>query len=138
MGGGLPPAWEWKAANSLYRFDATVDEGAAGRSEVQEGQAGCSGRSGLATGTENRREMKRVKRRETLQQGGGEGGEPQGRAKGVPPGDTSVVGQPGQEDIRQQMLLVGVGCMERAGHLALGRGRKGESAKATASTQRRG
>lgn len=87
--GGLPPAWEWKAANSLYRFDATVDEGAAGRSEVQEGQAGCSGRSGLATGTENRREMKRVKRRETLQQGEGGGRKPQGRAKGVPAGDTS-------------------------------------------------
>lgn len=66
---------------------------------MQEGQAGCSGRSGLATGTENRREMKRVKKRETLQQGGkGEKGKPQGRAKGVPPGDTSVVGQPGQED----------------------------------------
>lgn len=51
---------------------------------------------------------------------------------------TPLVGQPGQEDIRQQMLLVGVGCMERAGHLALGRGRKGESAKATASAQRTG
>lgn len=63
IGGRVPAAWERKAANSLYRVDATVDEGAAGRSEVQEGQAGCSGWSGLATGTENRREMKRVKRR---------------------------------------------------------------------------
>lgn len=36
------------------------------------------------------------------------------------------------------MLLVGVGGMEGAGHLALGRGRKGESAKATASAQRTG
>lgn len=49
---------------------------------------------------------------------------------------TSLVGQPGQEGIRQQMLLVGVGGMEGAGHLALGRGRRGESAKATASAQR--
>lgn len=60
LGRSLQPANE--AANSLYRLDATVDEGAAGRPEVQEGQAGRSGQSGLATGTENRREMNRVKR----------------------------------------------------------------------------
>lgn len=53
---------EVRAANSLYKLDATVDEGAAGWPEVQEGQAGHSGPSGLATGTENRREMNRVKR----------------------------------------------------------------------------
>lgn len=51
-----------RAANSLYKLDATVDEGAAGWPEVQAGQAGHSGPSGLATGTENRREMNRVKR----------------------------------------------------------------------------
>lgn len=83
-----------------------------------------------------KRNEKSEEKRGTTARGGG--GKPQGRTKGVPPGDTSVVGQPGQEDIRQQMLLVGMGCTERAGHLALGRGRKGESAKATASTQRRG
>lgn len=59
--GEVPPAWEWRAANSLNRLDATADEGAAGRPEVQEGRAGRSGQSGLATGTENRREMNRVK-----------------------------------------------------------------------------
>lgn len=63
-----PRVWEGprslgaRAAKCLYRLDATVDEGAAGRPVVQEGQAGCSGPSGLATGTENRREMNRVKR----------------------------------------------------------------------------
>lgn len=51
-----------RAANSLYRLDATADEGAAGRLEAQEGQAGRSAQSGLATGTENRREMNSVKR----------------------------------------------------------------------------
>jgi hypothetical protein len=71
QGLGSPPAQEWRAANSLYRLDATVDEGAAGRSEAQEGRAGRSEQSGLATGTENRREMNRVKRgREKLQHGG--------------------------------------------------------------------
>lgn len=49
-----------RAANSLYRLDATAD-GAAGRPEAQEGQAGRSAPSGLATGTENRREMNSVK-----------------------------------------------------------------------------
>lgn len=67
-GGGDPSSLEMKAANSLYRFAATVDEGAAGRPEVQEGRAGCSGRSGLATGTENRREMKRGKRKREIAQ----------------------------------------------------------------------
>lgn len=64
-GGALTAARVWggpcslgvRAANSLYRLDATVDEGAAGRPEVQEGRAGRSGQSGLATGTENRKEM---------------------------------------------------------------------------------
>lgn len=92
-------------ANSLYRFAATVDEGAAGRPEVQEGRAGCSGRSGLATGTENRKEMKRGKRgRDST--AGGEGGEEGGKAQGRPPGDTFVVGQSQQEGLRQQMLLL--------------------------------
>lgn len=58
---GGPSSLGVRAANSLYRLDATAD-GAAGRPEVQEGQAGRSGQSGLATGTENRKEMNRVKR----------------------------------------------------------------------------
>lgn len=113
--GGVPPAWEWKAANSLYRFAATVDEGAAGRPEVQEGRAGCSGRSGLATGTENRKEMKRGKRgRDST--AGREGGEEGGKTQGRPPGDTFVVGQSQQEGLQQQMLLLlGVDCMKDTG-----------------------
>lgn len=70
-----------KAANSLYRFAATVDEGAAGRPEVQEGRAGCSGRSGLATGTENRREMKRGKRRREIAQQVGKSKKREGRRR---------------------------------------------------------
>ena len=58
---GGPSSLGVRAANSLYWLDATADEGAAGRPEVQEGQAGRSGQSGLATGTENRKEMNRVK-----------------------------------------------------------------------------
>lgn len=72
---GGPSSLGVRAANSLYWLDATADEGAAGRPEVQEGQAGRSGQSGLATGTENRKEMNRVKiRREwgrAKQLGGG-------------------------------------------------------------------
>lgn len=65
-----------------------------------------------------------------------------GRGRGVtgggraPSRHSSVVGQPGQEGTRQQVLLKGVDYTKRAGHLALGRGRKGESAKATVSAQR--
>lgn len=59
---GGPSSLGVRAANSLYRLDATADEGAAGRPEVQERQAGRSGESGLATGTESRKEMNRVKR----------------------------------------------------------------------------
>ena len=58
---GGPSSLGVRAANSLYWLDATADEGAAGRPEVQEGQAGRSGQSGLATGTENRKETNRVK-----------------------------------------------------------------------------
>ena len=47
---GGPSSLGVRAANSLYWLDATADEGAAGRPEVQEGQAGRSGQSGLATG----------------------------------------------------------------------------------------
>ena len=61
QGLGGPSSLGVRPANSLYGLDATVDEGAAGRPEVQEGQAGRSGQSGLATGTENRSEMNRVK-----------------------------------------------------------------------------
>lgn len=89
---------------------------------MQEGRAGCCGRSGLATGTENRREMKGGKRgREKHSKWGG------GRGRGGPPGDTSVAGPAQQEGLRQQMLLPGV---------ALGRGRKGDYAKVTVTSQR--
>lgn len=40
---------------------------------MQEGQAGRSGQSGLATGTENRREMNRVKRKKESSYSNGEG-----------------------------------------------------------------
>lgn len=59
---GGPSSLGVRAANSLNRLDATVDAGPAGRPAVLEGQAGRSAQSGLATGTENRREMNRVKR----------------------------------------------------------------------------
>lgn len=69
-------------------------------------------------------------------EGGEEGGEAQGGPKGDPPGDTFVVGQSQQEGLRQQMLLSGVDCMKETGPLALGRGRKGDYAKATVTAQR--
>lgn len=87
----VPPAWAWRAANSLYRLDATVDEGAAGRPEVQEGQAGRSGQSGLATGTENRREMNRVKRKKDSSYSNGEG---QRREKSWVSGEVRPQGTP--------------------------------------------
>lgn len=59
---GGPSSLGVRAANSLNRLDATVDAGPAGRLAVLEGQAGRSAQSGLATGTENRKEMNRVKR----------------------------------------------------------------------------
>lgn len=72
---GGPSSLGVRAVNSLYRLDATADEGAAGRPEVQEGQAGRSAQSGLATGTENRREMNSVKRgRDGEVKGVGRGG----------------------------------------------------------------
>lgn len=88
---------------------------------MQEGQAGCSGRSGLATGTENRREMKRVKRRETPQQGRGEEEGKSGWGRG-----SASRGRPSEGWAARQ---------GQAGHLALGRGREG-STKATVSAQR--
>lgn len=103
---GGPSSLGVTAANSLYRLDATAtDEGAAGRPEVQEGQAGRSGQSGLATGTENRKEMNRVKRRrERSQSIGGRGQRREGseEARGVgdmgaPSDDTHPGGQGGPE-----------------------------------------
>lgn len=106
-----PRVWEGpcslgaRAAKCLYRLDATVDEAAAGRPVVQEGQAGRSGPSGLATGTENRREMNRVKRgrdREVKAVGWEGMQRSEGREvgkvgdKGAPPGDTHSWGPGGQ------------------------------------------
>lgn len=65
-----------------------------------------------------------------------EGGKAQGGLKGVPPGDTFVVGQSQQEGLRQQMLPSGVDHLKETGPLALGRGRKGDYAKATVTAQR--
>lgn len=136
--GEVPPAWEWKAANSLYRFAATVDEGAAGRPEVQEGQAGCSGRSGLATGTENRREMKRGKRgRETAQQAGkGEKREGRRRAGLGETPQVTPLWWGGHNRRVTTDAAIRVDCMKETGPLAWGRGRKGNYAKATVTVQR--
>lgn len=141
-----PGVWEGpsslgvRAANSLYWLDATADEGAAGRPEVQEGQAGRSGQSGLATGTENRKEMNRVKiGREwgrAKQWGGGQrqaGKEVTGggqRPLGVHP--LWGTGRPQNGGLRQQMLLGERKGMEGGeGSLALGEVKGGGPAKAT-------
>lgn len=89
------------------------------------------------------RKQKRNEKREERErdstvggEGGEEGGEAQGEPEGDPPGDTFVLGQSQQEGLRQQMLLSGVDCMKETGPLALGRGRKGNYAKATVTVQR--
>lgn len=47
-----------------------------------------------------------------------------------------MVGQSHQEGLRQQMLPSGVDHVKETGPLALGRGRKGDYAKATVTAQR--
>lgn len=86
-----------------------------------------------------KRNEKSEERRATPQQPG-EGVEAGGKCgmKGVPPGDSSVVGQPGPEGIRQQMPLMGVDNTKGQSTWLWGRGRKGESAKATVSAEDRG
>lgn len=95
--------WLWpriEGTKSLYQLDATVDEGAAERPEVQEGQAGHSGQSGLATGTEKRRnEQSEERQSQTLKCVWGEiSGE---GVREVPPDNTHY------ERLRQQVLLGG-------------------------------
>lgn len=73
------------------------------------------------------RKQKRNEKGEDATAGGGGAreGEVSQVGERAPSRYSSVVGQLGQEGTRQQALPKGVDYMKGAGHLALGRGRKG-------------
>lgn len=144
---GGPSSPGLRAANSLYTLDATADEGAAGRPQVQEGQAGRSAQSGLATGTENRREMNSVKRgRDREVKGAGVGGETEGgrgrgargsRDVGKVGGLWGELGRPGSWGGGSRCCRgAGGGTEEGKEHLALGEVEKWVLPKATVREER--
>lgn len=142
---GGPSSLGVRAANSLYWLDATADEGAAGRPEVQEGQAGRSGQSGLATGTENRKEMNRVKigreRGSAKQWGAGRGR----RARKSRVGDTEAPrGAPtlGDREAPERGFEAADAAGREEGHggrrrvLGTGRGKRGRSCQGHSQEER--